>query len=364
VRSRAREAGLHVVDPSAPPANISVVKGEWPGVKGGRGAGRTEAGPTGVPWVDSNGWAIQLARARHPQTQVWVDAPPAAGAVVAANSYLIAMADSAAYGGRWIVSLDSPLAAAMAAHKAEADKPWNRVRQTAAFFARHQAWCEYVPFAVVGVISDFSGANEFFSQELLNLLARAGQHYRILPKQGPCVMDGLRALLYADAEPPTPALRKQILEFVEAGGMLVTHQWPAPSQGALPAPVDSFSVYAVGKGKIAISKDPPSDPYVWANDSVVLVSHRYDLVRLWNGGATGSYYTLAPDRRQAVVHVLFYSYRGPDAATVRVAGRYRAARAATIESPQVAGVQVRVEKDAVEIHLPQVSQYVALELDV
>ena len=363
VRSRARDAGLHVVDAATPPAGISVIKGVWPGVKGGRAA-RTEAGPTGVPWVDSNGWTIQLARRQHPEVQVWVDAAPAADAVVTADSYLIAIADSAAYGGRWIVSLDAPLAAAMAAHKPEADKPWNRIKQAAAFFAAHQAWSEYAPFAVVGVVSDFTGANEFFSQEMLNLLARAGQHYRILPKKEPFSTEGLRALLYADAEPLTPALQKQILEFVEAGGMLITDQWPALSQGAVPAPVDTFSVYAIGKGKIAVSKDPPSDPYVWANDSVVLISHRYDLVRFWNGGATGSYYTLSPDRKQAVVHALFYSYRGPDQASVRVAGHYRTARAATVESPQLAGVQVKVEKDAVEIHLPRISQYVALELDV
>jgi hypothetical protein len=363
VRSRAREAGLHVADLAAPPAGVAVVKGEWPGVKTGRNEGQTQTGPTGVPWVDSNGWAIRLARAEQPEAQVWVDAPPAANAVIAADSYLIAMADSAAYGGRWIISLDNALAAAMDAQKPEAEKPWARVKETAAFFAAHQAWREYAPFAVLGVISDFSGANEFFSRELLNLLARAGQHCRVLLKREPCATDGLRALLYADAEPLTPALRKQILDFVEGGGLLITHQWPAPLERELPAPVDGFSMFAVGKGKIAISKEPPTDPYAWANDSVILVSHRYDLVRFWNGGAAASYYTVSPDRRRAVVHLLFYSYRGPDAATVRIVGRYRAVRVATVDSPQVAGVQMEARKDAVEIHLPQVSQYVALQLE-
>ena len=275
----------------------------------------------GVPWVDSNGWAIQLARARHPQTQVWVNYPPAPPVPLWRRT-IDAIAIHAAYGGRWIVSLDSRLAAAMAAHKAEADKPWNRVRQTAAFFARHQAWCEYVPFAVVGVISDFSGANEFFSQELLNLLARAGRRFcRILPKQGPSLWTAFARFSMRMPSHRRPPLRKQILEFVEAGGMLVTHQWPAPSQGALPAPVDSFSVYAVGKGKSPSLKIRRAD-YVWANDSVVLVSHRYDLVRLWNGGATvptiRSHRT--GDRRWCAC--CFTGTVAQDAATVRVAGRY------------------------------------------
>jgi len=127
--------------------------------------------------------------------------------------------------------------------------------------------------------------------------------------------------------------------------------------------VDRFSFYSAGKGTIAIAKEPPEDPYLFANDSVVLVSHRYDMVRFWNSGATASFYTMAPDHRGALVHLLFYSYRGPDAASVRIAGKYRAARAATVENADVAGVQLEPQRDAVEIHLPQVSQYVALELE-
>jgi len=94
----------------------------------------------------------------------------------------------------------------------------------------------------------------------------------------------------------------------------------------------------------------------------VLVSHRYDLVRFWNGGAAGSFYTVAPDGKKALVHLLFYAARGPDAATVRIAGRYRAARASTVTEPQVANLVMQAQGDAVEVHLPPVSQYVALEL--
>jgi hypothetical protein len=73
---------------------------------------------------------------------------------------------------------------------------------------------------------------------------------------------------------------------------------------------------------------------------------------------------MAPDRKQALVHLLFYAGRGPDSATVRVAGRYRAARASTVDAPQVENLTIRPQDDAVEVRLPPVSQYVALELDV
>jgi hypothetical protein len=45
-------------------------------------------------------------------------------------------------------------------------------------------------------------------------------------------------------------------------------------------------------------------------------------------------------------------------------GHYRAARISTADQPAARSVEMVSQKDAVEVHLPQVSQYVALELDV
>jgi hypothetical protein len=370
VRSRAAEDGFRVSQPGAPPAGVEIVKGQWPGVKVERrgDGGGVAAGPTGNPWVDSNGWAIRLAAALQPGSPVWVDAPPPGNAIVTAASYLIAIADSAAYGGRWIISLDNRLSVSLAAGQSDALAAWKRLTAAAGFFAAHQAWPAYVPMAVVGVVSDFTGGNEFFSRELLNLLARAGQHCRILPKDG--ITDtsflSLRAAIYADAEPPAPALRQQILAFVAAGGMLITvPQWGEPP--GTPIRNDGnprYSLRALGKGKVAVAVAGPDDPYLWANESVVMVSHRYDLVRFWNSGAAGSFCTVAPDGRQVVVHLLFYANRGPDSAAVRIAGRYRAVRAYTVGHPAAAKVEWAPQTGAVEIHLPPVPQYVALELDI
>jgi len=366
VRTRAQQAGLHVAD--TPPAGVTTVKGEWPGVKMARGRGAAQAmgGPTGVPWVDSNGWLIRLQSALHPENSIWVDAPPDGNARIAAGSYLVAIADSASHGGRWILSLDTQLAAGLHTRTPQALDTWKNVTAAAGFFAARKTWPGYAPVGVVGVVSDFSGQNEFFSRELLNLLDRAGQHYRILIREAAAINDAsftsLRALIYFDIEPPAPGLRKQILAFVEAGGILIT----GPKWGELPdTPAKSdehprFSWRALGKGRVAVAHEDPGDPYLWANDSVVLVSHRYDLVRFWNGGATGSYYTMSPGQKQAVVHLLFYANRGPDSASVRIAGRFREVKAWTIDGP--VKVEIDSQKDAVEVHLPQVSQYVALEL--
>jgi hypothetical protein len=352
---------IELADPA-----VALTKGAWPGVRMARAGAAADAGPTGVAWVDSNGWLARLIAARHPGA-VLIDAPPPANARLTAASYLIAMADAAAYGGRWVISLDDSLAAGVADHKPDALATWKRIAAAARFFADHREWADWTPEAVIGVVSDFAGKNEFLSQELLNLLDRAGMHFRIILKDRlPAEpFAGLRAVLYADQEPPAAALRKQILSFVEAGGMLVA----SPSWGAAPgkpapgAPVPRFSESVLGKGRIAIAAAAPDDPYVLANDAVVMVSHRYDLVRCWNSGAFASYFTVAPGRAKAVVHLLFYADRGPDAASVRVVGRWRSAKISTVEEPAPRPVKLAIQKDAVEVYLPQVSQYVVLQLE-
>jgi hypothetical protein len=356
IRARAKQMGI-AAGPA--PAGVTVLKGEWPGVQmpGGSGQG---AGPTGVPWVDSNGWSIRLASARAPESPVWVEFEPKS------NAYRMAIADCAAHGGRWIIALQDRLAAAIASKEPAALTAWKDLTATAAFFAAHREWAGYPAEAVMAVVSDFGGANEFFSGELLNLLARAGQHYRICFKSKPVALAGLRAAVYADQDPPSPSLRKQLLDFVQAGGLLIT----APKWGALPAgPAGRdehprFNVLGHGKGRIAIAKVDPDDPYQFANDAAVILSHRHDLVRFWNGGATASYYTMSPDRKQAVVHLLFYANRGPDSASVRVAGRYRSGRMAAPAQTEARALEIQSQKDGTEVHLPQVGQYVALQLEV
>jgi len=367
VRERALASGLRVADLDSPPSGISILKGEWPGVKMRRGgAAEINAGPTGVPWVDSNGWNIRLSQALNPETSVWVDAPPADDARLSAGSYPIAIADSAAHGGRWILSLDPALAKGLAGQRPEAVETWKRIAGAAGFFASHKDWPAFKPHALVGVISDFSGKNEFFSRELLNLLARAGQHYVILPKQhiGSGALFGLRAVIYPDSDAPADALRKQVHDFVQAGGLLIgAPQWGGPPGTPVQSTEgDRYSVRNLGKGRIALSYTDPDDPYLWAQDSVLLVSHRYDLVRFWNCGSASSYYAVSPDGKRAVVHLLFYANRGPDSASVRIAGRYREVKASTIDRPQMSRVDCELQKDAMEVHLPQVPQYVALEL--
>src|SRR5437763_10246077 len=69
IRAGAQRQGVRTGEPGGTVPGVTRIKGEWPGVRMSRDTG---AGPTGVPWVDSNGWAIRLAAAQHPGRQIWV----------------------------------------------------------------------------------------------------------------------------------------------------------------------------------------------------------------------------------------------------------------------------------------------------
>ncbi len=370
VIARARQEGIRVVRPGAPPDGVKVIEGEWPGVKLSESGAfdHAAAGPTGVPWVDSNGWKVRLIASLNPGMHVWVDAAPRKPRL-SGEAYATAVADAAAHGGRWIISLDSQLAKGIAAGSAEALERWKKLTGAAGYFAGRNQWPNYVPEAVIGIVSDFAGRNEFTNQELLNLVARTNQQYRIVVKSAfsQSSLNDLRAVLYADEEAPDPGLREQILEFVKAGGMLIT----GPKWGELPGTRDPggdhprYALKIFGKGRLAVAKPDFEDPYVVANDSMALISHRYELLRFWNGGAVGSYFTAAPDRKRAVVHLFFYAFiLGDNRPTVRVAGQYKTARLRTLDQPAPRVLDMEIKEDAVELHLPPVRGYAATELEV
>jgi hypothetical protein len=384
VIEEARRKGIQTIRTASQIPGITLIKGEWPGVRMSQASNRDEAatGPTGLPWVDSNGWKVRLAAAFNPQSTIWVEVEPKAPP---AGSYPLCFADIAACNGHWIISLDDKLAAGIESGAGEALQTWRNLVQATEFFSTHAYWSEYVDEAVVGVISDFSGENEFLSHELLNLLTRTTEQYRILPKTrvSESSLGKLVAVLYPDAGPPASDLRKHVLDFVERGGLLIA----GPGWGNTPGDAANWDhpryiCRVLGTGRIAIAKSEDSmDPYLLANDTVALVSHRFDLLRFWDAGSVNAYLSLAPDRKRAVVQMLFYAWEmngkvamgGPDTATVRVAGQYRTAQLLTLDrfghpmtlqESDNRDVGMVIGKDAVELHLPNLSHYAAVELGV
>ncbi len=360
----ARKLGLSVLDAKNPPSGVTIVKGVWPGVKMGGGGDSASSGPTGAPWIDSNAWMARLEQARQPGKTVWVVSDtPGEQEVRDVLSYLAGIADCACCGARWAVPIDARLARGLAEGNAEARATWMRLAAAMRFFDERGEWAGLAPRAAVGVVSDFAGPNEFLAQEILNLTARQNQPYLVLDKAraAPAAFAGLKAVIYPDAAPPDPPLRRALVAFAEAGGLLMA----GPKWGGEGKPLEApdfprYAIRALGKGRIALWKAEDPDPWDVAADSRVILSHRHDLVRLWNPGPAVTHLT-GTDAR-AVLHIVTFSSRPAADMSVWVAGRHRSARLWSCDQSRPRELRAIRAGQGLEVHLPALSAYAAVEL--
>jgi hypothetical protein len=382
VVEQAQRNSIRVIHATSELSGIAVIRGAWPGAKLSRSGDRDTAssGPTGLPWVDSNGWRVRLTAALDPKSSIWVDVIPTDPLP---ESYQLCVADAAACGGAWIISLDDHLAAGIEHGDVESAETWRGLIESVEFFARHKKWSAYAGAAVVGVVSTFSGDNEAFSGEVLNLLSRTTEQYRIIPEVNFSALSltDLRAVLCPDADPPGGSLRQHLTDFVQAGGLLIMRSaWSDIPRTPADWDHPRYVGHVLGKGRIAVAKSEDDvDPYLIANDTVALVSHRFDLLRFWDAGSVNAYLSKAPDNERAIVQMVFYAREmngkmaagGPENATVRVAGRYHTAQLLTFGKQPITlgqtndtGVGMLIEEDSVELHLPSLSHYAAVELSL
>ena len=360
----ARKLGLNVLDAKKPPAGVTIVNGVWPGVKVVNRDDAASSGPTGAPWIDSNAWMVRLEQARQPGKTVWVvSETPKEQEVREPISYLAGIADSACCGARWAVPLDARLARGLAEGNAEARETWARLAAAMRFFDDRREWDAFAPRAVLGVVSDFAGPNEFLAQEILNLTARQNQPYLVLEKArtAPPALAALKAVIYPDAEPPVPALRRALLAFAEAGGLLMAGpKWGAEGKPVAAPDFPRYTIRSLGKGRIALWKVDDPDPWDVAADSHVILSRRHDLVRLWNPGPAVTH--LAGTESRGVLHIVNFSSRPGRDVSVWVAGRHRSARLWSFDQNPPRELRCMPVKQGVEIHLQPFSAYAAVEL--
>ena len=291
IAEAAQKSGLAVREQTAP--GVVTLSGlVWPRIKPLFSAGRdqVEAGPTGAPWIDSNGWVARLAAMRAPGKPVWLDFAPPPDLAPGAAAYRLAIADAAAAGARWMISLDDALSRALAAGDPAAAKDWRGILAAAAFFEKHQSWRQYRADGPLGIVSTFAGENKFFGTELLNLAARRNLLDRIIDRSDlqQANFSGLRALLWADKDRPPADQAAKLSAFAEGGGVLIVPRQIVPvfkAGRAMDCAVAGYEMRALGKGSLAAATREWDDPFRVAVEAQSLVSRRYDPFRLLNGAS-------------------------------------------------------------------------------
>jgi len=351
---------------------VGISGAPWPGMSMGGfpfgGDIDASTGPTGPPWIDSNAWRVRVARELEGAQTVWVafDPPQESRRPLRASSYVQALADTAIHGGRWMISLDPSLRDGLARQESAARSVWGEIGRGLAFFAEHRAWSHYRPVGHLGVVSDFAGDDAFLSLEILNLLSRQSSLYRIVEKDHALdePFDGLKAVLFVDADTPGPDLRRKLYSFAEEGGTLITPPgWEARGTEIEHAWPPRFRVFRYGEGRLAVAREEISDPYVLADDAQLLLSHRHDGVRLFNAMGTLSHYGLSGDESSGVLHLVsFFSLFSAVPLTVWFRRGWASARLWVPGSGEAATAERRAAEPGVEFHLETVPGYGALEV--
>jgi hypothetical protein len=345
---------------------LGISDGKWPGIPQDV---NQVGGPTNLPWVDSNGAVLRIARALAPGKSAWVEFDPPPQPAPSAEAYMLAVADPASYGGRWVISLDDALRADLAARKQPALDAWNKVAGMAAFFEQHKQARSYEAAGLLAVISDFAGPNWFLGEEAVNLLPRLREPFRVMARSRAAAasFDGLQAIYYVDQEPPEAQLRQKLIAFAKGGGTLfVPSKWPNPEgEPAAAEPYLLFSLRALGKGRLAVCKEDHPNTYDTVADIQNIVSHRNDLLRLYNASSMNFFYQASAQGGRGVIHMLNYSRRpasdGPlfyvkePAKSARLVSPELASPAALEWAPQEAG--------GAELALPRIAVYGAVELE-
>ena len=335
---------------------------------------RASSGPTGGPWIDSNAWVARLAAARAPGKQIWLAFdPPKEEEPPNEAAYRVAVADAAAVGARWILSLDEKLSQALAAGNAEAVKTWRGILATAAFFETHSAWRAYVHQGPLAIISTFAGDNEFMGMELLNLAARRNLQYRIVDRLRMASADltGLRGALWADADPPAADVVAKLAAFARAGGLLIVPRTVAQlfkGEGTLECGVPGYELRTFGKGTVAAATRVWDDPFYLAADAHDLVSRRYDSIRIFNGPSYWTHYSVAPGGNRRLLQLVSFAgaSRFPgmgrsNEVTVRFTFRHSSVALYRLDAAPEALQPVK-DGNNIEYRLPQFAVYAALEV--
>ena len=340
---------------------VAVNDATWPSIASPQENG---GGPTGNAWVESNGWRIRLVRAKAPQAIIWMDAAPPKDKVVRPEQYGLAVADASAYGARWIINFGPDVVKGLISENQDARRAGAAVIRTLRFFEFNRAWREYSAIGKLAVVSDFTGPNEFFGNEVLNLAPRRQLPHRIFDSTAAPNLTGVKAVLWVNEKAPTGPWASALDTFVQDGGKLIVPASNAHLTKGLATAGNfdnRYDLYTKGKGRIAVSRKPWSDPYEIASDAHLLLGRPEDMVRLWNGSSTNLYCT--ESNGKCIVHVLNYAVRtNGSPLSFWIDRPYKTARFHEVTNDDPKKLEVVSRYGGAEVAIPDFLCYGAIEL--
>ena len=350
------------LDKDRPPEGLNLQEGVWPGVVAATRKDTAGGGATGAAWVDSNASVVRLAQLRKPGKMVWLTyTPPAGNTVVPLDGFVKPITEAEAYGAHWVIALDGFFAGQIAKRDEKALGQWQRMMAALRFAQSRRGQRPWEPVAPLTVASTFEGDDKLLSEEFLNLAPRRHLAYRALLASdiGARSFAGQKAVIYLENTPPRGAVLASLLEFAQAGGLLI-----APL-GTVDSPPEErrseHSVRRAGKGRVAMPLQKWEDPFTLVDQGHVLLSHREDPVQMWNGADVDAFYVASPNQDRAVARLVPYASGPTLPITLSFRKTYRRARVVTLAGEKA--VQPARGQLGTEIAVPEFTDYAEVELE-
>jgi len=282
--------------------------------------------PSSEPWIESNIWLVRSFGVASPSRPVWISNQLENASAI---DYARAVADAAAAGGHWIISLDDAFRAKLRARDASALEPWRRLSSYLRFAESHAAWRAFAPYGNVGIVLDPASARPDAADEYLNLTARRQVPYQpVARSELSATLAKFRALVVTGLDPATMAERKLLQDFAENGGLVIA----GASWGGAPQ-MEPFAEVTAGKGRVVVYKDP--DPQAVAHDLKELLSDDDLGVVPFNVPSVITFASGGLPGQPLLVQLVNYFGHPVEAITLRVAGKFRSARLETPEGEAV-----------------------------
>ena len=310
--------------------------------------------PSSQPWIESNLWLVRSFALVSRSRLVWISSQPEDASAI---DYARAVADAAAAGGRWIISLNDGLRAKLRARDPAALEVWHRLSQYLRFAETHAVSRTLPPYGNVGIVLDAASAKQDVDDEYLRLMTRRQVPYELVARSGlnAAAVAKFRALVAIDFDPPSDSERKLLQDFSNNGGLVIV----GPSWGDAPK-TEPFAEIPTGKGRMVVYKDP--DPEAVARDLKELLSdddlgvvpfNVPSVITMASGGGPG---------QPLLVQLVNYFDHPVEAITLRVAGKFHSAR---METPDAAAVDLPLREDEgrTEVTIPKLLLWGAVTME-
>jgi hypothetical protein len=331
-------------------AITGTAQGLWPGIKIEK-AGKTEARPSGGPWIETNSGFLRFARATlPPETQFWMANRPPAEPASTATRYIQAVADAAMSGARWVVSIDAGYTAALEKGEPRAVAGWQRIKTVTSFYERERAYCDWPEWSRLLVVED-AASGALVSGSVLDMLAPKHIPARVAtPRQIAATPPaGVSVLLNIDPGSLSPAELDAVRDVARRGATVLSG--PPGWRVALP-PENEFRFDQAQSAKL---------DEMWREINSV-VGRRNFGARVFGGPGMLSNLKRSPDGSRLALHLVNFTDYPVQAITVQFDATLKRATLLTpqgVQSPELYGIE-----DGTGVDIDKVTDVAILVVDL